>query len=356
MFRGLVPVARGRAAALCAPVVALFLAAAAATPARAQGFGGTVADILVRGESLLAQKRANEALVQFQEARTLCATAAETVTALRGEARAYMAMQEFLPAAGLLEEAAQRYPDDPRTADILYLAGIARRQGGDLAASPPLLRKALEHDPTPDLKPGLTFELARALRLSGQGAESVALLKDFETTFPQHPLIPNVLYTLAIAQHDVGDLAGSEASYRHLIEAYPHTQATLEAFYELGQVLDEQGGKSEEAAELFRRYANAAPGSPVAARSMERAADLAFFRSPQEAALLYGVAEAKALTNPPPPTLDLQVSRWLGTKKAIAGALSNVWVVALAAAVVIALAGGVFVLARRRRRRVAVSA
>jgi TolA-binding protein len=344
-----------RIASFFVPAVALLLAAAAGAPAHAQGFGGTVDDILVRADALLAQDRANEAVVQYQEARTLCPTPAEIVTALRGEARAHMSMQEFLPAAGLLEEAAQKYPNDPRIADILYLAGVARRQGGDLVAAPPLLRKALEHDPTPDVKPGLTFELARALRMTGKAAEAAAVLKDFEGTFPQNQLIPNALYTLAIAQHDDRDLTGSETTYRHLIDAYPHTQAAAEAYYELGQVLSEQGGKGSEAADFFRRYANANPASPVAARSMERAADMAFFRSPEEAALLYGVAQMKAQTNPPPDTPDLQVTRWLGTKKAIARILSSVWMMAIVV-VVLVLAGGAFVLLRRRRRRVEASA
>jgi len=338
------------AAVIVAAALVLLSAVGAAPPAFAQGYGGTVADILARAESLLSQNRANEAIVQYQEALTLCATPAETVGALEGEARAHMAIQEYLPAAGLLEEAAQRFPDDPRVADLLFMAGVARRQGDDFAAAAPLLRRALEHNPTPDIVPGITFELARALRLTGKPGEVVELLKDFETTFAMSPLIPNALYALAIAQHDAGDLAGSETTYRHLIEAYPHTQATLESFFELGQVLAERGGRRAEAAEFFRRYANGAPGSPVAARSMERAADLTFFTSPKEAGLYYGVAQAKAQTNPTPSTPDLQVSRWLGTKKAIADALSSVWVVTLIAVLGLALAGGAFVLVRRRRR------
>src|SRR5262245_11734248 len=265
---------------------AALFAALAAAPATgtgfAQGYGGTVADILVRAESLLGQSRANEAIVQFQEARSLCTTPAETVAALQGEARAHLAIKEPLAVAGLLEEAAARFPDDPRMADILFLAGVARRQGGDLEAAASLLRKALEHEPTPDVQPTITFELARSLRLTGKVEEVVGLLKDFETRFEASPLMAPAIYTLAIAQHDSGDLAASEASYRHLIEAFPDTQATLEAYFELGQVLAERGGRRAEAAEFFRRYANAAPGSPLAARALERAGDMVLFSSPKE--------------------------------------------------------------------------
>src|SRR5262245_42803554 len=68
-----------------------------AKPASAQGFGGTVEDILARGDSYLQAQRANEAIAQFQEARTLCPTPGEMVTALQGEARGRMQNKEFLP-------------------------------------------------------------------------------------------------------------------------------------------------------------------------------------------------------------------------------------------------------------------
>src|SRR5262245_4121578 len=70
--------------------MALGAALLAATPASAQGFGGTVEDILARGDAYLQAQRANEAIAQFQEARTLCPTPGETVTALQGEARGRM--------------------------------------------------------------------------------------------------------------------------------------------------------------------------------------------------------------------------------------------------------------------------
>jgi tetratricopeptide (TPR) repeat protein len=332
-------------------VGALAALLAGAVPAFAQGYGGSVQDILVRGDSLLAQDRINEAIVQFQEVRTLCPTPGEIVSSLQGEARAHMAIKEFLPAAGLLEEAVQRFPDDPRIADVLYLAGIARRQGGDLKGAVPLLEKALDHNPTPDLLPGIKYQLASTLRLTGQAAKAAPLVEDFETEFPNHQLIPNALYTAAIAFHDARELDKSETIYRHLIEAYPRTQAALESLYELGVVLSERG-KRTEAAEFFRRYSNGSPSSPVAARAMERAADMTFFQSPSEAALYYGVALVKARSNPTPPTPELAVSSWLGTKLAIARALSQVWVVVLLAGVLIAAAGAAawFGLKRWRRR------
>jgi tetratricopeptide (TPR) repeat protein len=335
--------------ALPAAIAAMLLAAA--SPAFAQGFGGTVADILVRADSLLAQERINEAIVQYQEARTLCPTPAEVVGSLQGEAKAHLAIKEFLPAAGLLEEAAERFPDDPRMADILYLAGFARRQGGDLPGARALLEKALERNPTPDLLPKIKYQLAGALRLTGQAARAAPLVIDFETEFPDHPLIPNALYTAAIALHDSRDLEKSEAIYRRLLEKYPRTQAALESLYELGAVLAERG-KREEASEFFRRFSNGNPSSPIAARAMERAADLTFLRSPSEAALYYSVAQVKAQSNPAPPTPELAVSRWLGLKRAIADALSRPWVLAaLAGAVVVTAAAIAWLFVRRSRRR-----
>ena len=336
-----------------AAALATLLGALAGAPLLAQGFGGTVTDMLVRGESLLDQQRPNEAIVQYQEARTLCATPHEMVVALEGEAKGHLQLKEFLPAAGLLEEAIQKYPDDPRAADLLYLAGVARQRGDDLQGAVPLFQKALEHHPTPDLLPGLKFQLSQALRLTGQPGKVVELLKDFETENPQHVLIPNVLYTLGIAQHDLKDDKAAETTYRHLIKDYPHTQAALEAFSELGGVLADEGNRKE-AADYFRRYANGNPSSPVAARSMERAADATFFSSPKEAALLYGVAQVKAKTNPVLSLPELQVSRWLGLKRSIATALSNVWLLSGAGVVIVAAIVVALLLRRRRGRDVAI--
>lgn len=340
------PRATGRLAGVA---VALLLGLAMARPASAQGFGGTVEDILARGDNLLRQQKPAEAIAQFQEARTLCATPFEMVTSLQGEARGHMQNREFLPAAGLFEEAVQKYPDDPRKPDMLYMAGLARSQGGDLEGAAKLLRTALDSSPTADLLPALRFWLARSLRLSGKPKEVVDLLKDFEKEFPENQLIPRSLYYLGLAQHDSGDLKASEATYRHLIETYPHTQDTAEAYFDLGQVLAELGQRVE-AVQYLRTYANANPSSPVAARSMELAGDQTLFHSPKEASLYYGVAQVKATVNPVPTTPDLQVSRWLGTKTKIARSLSEMWVLIALACAAAALLGLVAWIVLKRLR------
>jgi TolA-binding protein len=334
---------------LLSGAMALGAALLAVRPASAQGFGGTVEDILARGDAYLQAQRANEAIAQFQEARTLCPTPGETVTALQGEARARMQNKEFLPAAGILEEAIQRFPNDPRQADLLYMAGMARNQGGDMPGAATLLRKALDANPTPDLLPALRFWLARSLRLDGKPKEVVELLNTFEKDFPQNNLTARALYYLGLAQHDTGDLAASEATYRHLMEAYPHSQESSEALFELGQVLAARGVR-DEAVQFLRTYANANPSSAVAARSMEMAGDLMLFHSPKEAALYYGVAQVKATSNPEPGNPTLTVSGWLGTKTKIARWLSDVWVLVALAVVAAALLGGVAWLFLRRRR------
>ena len=80
--------------------------AIAGSPILAQGIGQSMEDYLVRGQTLLAHQRPNEAIVQFQEVRALCPNPFQMVTSLIGEARARLELNELLPAAGLLEEAA----------------------------------------------------------------------------------------------------------------------------------------------------------------------------------------------------------------------------------------------------------
>src|SRR3989454_4263457 len=156
MIRGLMHRARPLA------VLAAFLCPA--TVAYAQGFGGTVADHLVRGDSLLAQGKTAEAIVQFQEARTLCPTPAEIVAALQGEAQGRLMQDEALPAVGLLDEAATRFPDDPRASNLLYQARLAPQRAGGADKAIPLYRRAPDPEPTHDILPALQVPIAPAPR------------------------------------------------------------------------------------------------------------------------------------------------------------------------------------------------
>jgi tetratricopeptide (TPR) repeat protein len=314
----------------------------------AQGYGGTVADMLVRGEALLAQGRTNEAIAQFQEARTLCPTPAETVQSLQGEARCLMVEGKPLPAAGIFEEAASRFPEDPRVADLLYAAGQARQRGGELAGAIDLYRRAIDGKPTADLLPILRFQMGRALRLSARPTEALAAIEGFETAHPDHPLIPTILYTRAIVNHDLDRLAESETIYRRLIESFPKSAAAIEAHFELGAVLGELG-KGREGADFYRKYVTLKPGAMEAAAALERAGDLLLFRAPKESVELYGLAAVKAAANPKPALPDLAVGRWLGAKRTVARTLANVWFVGGAAAFV--LAGIVWSAVRSIRRR-----
>ena len=307
----------------------------------AQGFGGTVADHLVRGDSLLAQGKTAEAIVQFQEARTLCPTPAEIVSALRGEAQGHLMQNETLPAVGLLEEAATRFPDDPRASNLLYQAAVAAHKAGEIEKALDLYRRALDRNPTPDIVPGLKFQFAQALRLRVRHAEAIDVLKDFEKDYPGHPLLPNVLYTIAIALHDIGtgnhDQAKLEESatvFKRLIEKYPGRPAAIEAHFEMGLLLQELG-KRAEAADYFQKYASLNPNSPFTAGAMRRAADLLLFRSPKESAQLYALAQVKAKVNPQPPSPDYGLGRWLSLKQTLAGALSRLWLLAIFGVIVL---------------------
>ena len=322
---------------------ALLLAALAATSSaiRAQGYWGTVSDFLVRGDSLLAQRKANEAMVQFQEARALCPTPAEMVHALQGEAQGRLLNNEPLPAAGLLEDAVKRFPEDPRVPDMLYQAGLLHYRANETDGAIDLLHQALDRHPTPDLVPTIKFGLAQALRTRVRHAEVVELLKDFARDYPDHQLLPTALYMLAISQHDLGHLEESETIYRDLLKRYEGKQipqAWVEAHFELGAVLADRG-RRREAAEFYRKYVMLNPGSPYAAAALERAGDMLLLRSPRESAELYALARVKAVANPQPPVPAMGLSRTLGLKTAVAGVLSRTWVVALAAATLLALLG-----------------
>jgi tetratricopeptide (TPR) repeat protein len=341
---------------LSIPKFALVLAAFACAPAvLAQGYGGTVYDFLVRGDILLTQGKVNEAIVQFQEVRTLCPTPGETVQSLQGEGRARLVQGEFLQAAGLFEEAATRFPDDPRVPDLLYAAGMARIRGGQPAEGADLLQRALDRGPTPDVRPVILFQLSQALRTQGKPAEVIELLKNFEETYPDHHLLPNVLYTLAIAQHDLGNLKTSEELYRKVIDRFKGTPAAIEAHFELAAVFAEEGGHRRQAADFYRTYVSLNPSSPEAGAALERAADLLLLLAPRDSAQLYALAKVKADANPKPALPELGLSRWLPMKRTVADALSRTWVVVLLG---LACLGGLFLagrgLLRWTRRRAAV--
>ena len=356
--------------------VAVFVPAAffCVSLVRAQGFGGTVLDHLVRGDNLLAQGRGSEAMTQFQEARTLCPTDPEIVAALQGEARARLLQNELLPAVGLLEEAATRFPDDPRASNLLYQASLAAQRAGEIDRSIDLYHKALERNPTPDILPPLKLKLAQAMRLRARQGEAIEVLKDFEKDYPESVLLPNALYTLAIATHDKGTgdgtgllrrlltpfrehhprdpavLQESAAIYGRLIEKFPGRPAANEAHFEMGLVMTELG-RSSEAADYFSKYVTLNPGSPEAATALERAADRALLRSPSQSAQLYALALVKAKANPKPTDPAYDLSRWLPLKHTVADLLSRVWVMAILGVVmlgVVLLAGRV-VLRRFRR-------
>lgn len=307
----------------------------------AQGFGGTVTDHLVRGDSLLAQGKTAEAIVQFQEARTLCPTPAEIVSALRGEAQGHLLQNEPLPAVGLLEEAATRFPDDPRASNLLYQAAAAAHKVGEIDKAIDLYRHALDRNPTPDIVPSLKLQLALTLRLKGRQGEAVDVLKDFEKDHPDHPLLPNVLYTTAMAEHDIGtgnhDRAKLEESatvFKELIAKYPGRPAAIEAHFELGLLLQELGRRAE-SADYFKQYASLNPNSPVTAGAMVKAADLLLFLSPKESAQLYALAQVKAKVNPKPDNPDYGLGRFLSMKQTLAVALSRLWLVVIVGVIIL---------------------
>jgi len=336
--------------------LAIVVALAAPAPAvLAQGFGGTVADHLVRGDSLLAQKKANEAIVQFQEARSLCPTSDEIVSALEGEARGHLLQEEMLPAVGLLEEAATRFPDDPRASNLLFQAGAVSQNAHEYQKAVDLYRKSLALKPTADILPAVKLQLALSLRMIGRPTEAIDALKDFEKDFPDNALLPTALYQLAITTHDVGTgnrarLEEAVAIYRRLIEKFPGRPAAIEAHFELGLILGELG-RSSESADFFTQYVSMNPTSPEAPAALEKAADRLLLRSPKQSAQLYALALVKEKANQKPTDPTYALSRWLPAKRTLANALSSVWALVVLGVVALGLLAGVGLVVVRRLRK-----
>src|SRR5439155_16215224 len=191
---------------------------------------------------------------------------------------------EMLPAVGLLEEAATRFPDDPRASNLLFLAGSLSQSAREFDKATDLYRRALARNPTPDILPPLKLQLALALRMTGRAGETIEILKDFEKDFPDHGLLSTALYQLAIATHDLGQgnhdrakLEEAMAIYKKLIEKFPGRPATIEAHFEMGLLLSELGRRAE-GADYFTQYVSMNPTSAEAPVALEKAADLMLLR------------------------------------------------------------------------------
>jgi len=123
-------------------------------------------------DCLLPQRRFAEALRQLDDARVLdplsliIQASLGVVIHLSGNAR------------GAVEKLQQVVTTDPRFAMGSYFLGAALRDAGDLAASAKAFRQAIDvSGGTPEMRAGL----AQSLALSGEDAESAAILRDLSS-------------------------------------------------------------------------------------------------------------------------------------------------------------------------------
>jgi glycosyltransferase involved in cell wall biosynthesis len=111
----------------------------------------------------------------------------------------------------LLEMDRAARPDD---AVVLFNLGWIYQKLGRPAEAVPVLRRALDKMPTNlSVRSKLYVVLARSLRQAGQVQESAAVC---QAGLSAHPEEDELLFEQAQALHELGDLAGAEASLRRL--------------------------------------------------------------------------------------------------------------------------------------------
>jgi len=89
----------------------------------------------------------------------------------------------------------------------------------DPTSAAEVLRRALRTDPSQDgvFRAEMTYDLGVALAQAGQRDDAVRVFERFPRAFPDHPLLPDARYALALVHHGAGSFAEAEAPIHRLL-------------------------------------------------------------------------------------------------------------------------------------------
>ena len=188
---------------------------------------------------------------------------------------------KYAAAAALFEKVLQQQADFELLEETYANLGLARfnhsqavndqsRRKMLLDATIVALSEQLERFPAGKLAPQAHFYRAEALYANQQLEQAVASYAPFTDSFGTHPLRPQALYGLGVAQQELNQPAAAGSTFEVFLAAYPRHDLTNEVILRRGETLVATG-QFNEAEARFAKVA-AAADFPDADYALERQA------------------------------------------------------------------------------------
>lgn len=187
-------------------------------------------------------------------------------------------------AAGALARYGQlrtRFPQSEYAAPAAIKQAYAEAQTGRRTRAAELYREAATLAKTPRVAAEARFQLGQTLAADGQAKAAAQAFADLRQHHPGDPRLRDAARAAAWACHDAGDYEGALA----WIPADGGADAEREAFLYIRANCERQRGRLAEAAEAYRAFLRACPGSPRLPRARYELL-LTLFRAGRHAELL----------------------------------------------------------------------
>ena len=194
--------------------------------------------------------------------------------ALRHSAFSVLAAAEFQQSNYAEAEAAYREllrlmpRNDPRQVDTqrslaatVYRQAEQRKQSGDLRTAADLFLRVGQVAPDSDIRPTADYDAAAALISLKDWPRAIAVLEDFRTRFPQHPLQPEVGRKLALAYTESGQKAKAAVEFSRIGSAGDESDAVRQEAAWQAAELHAQAGQTRQAIAAYEQFLTQFPQS-----------------------------------------------------------------------------------------------
>lgn len=249
---------------------------------------------------------------QFQEALTQARGYAPTARTKRDAywllAESCAALKDDAGAIQYYRLLLEQFPDAPLAPDATYrLAHLLQKKGEPVAAAE-LFSQLVERFPTNTLAAQSLFASAFCYSKAQKHELAVREWTRLLQQYPQSPQAEEATYQKAMSETFLRRDAQSLETWRALLSGYPRSKYAGDAFFWCG-VLEEEGGKLEQAEADFRDALKGEPGADLKARAQFRLALVLQRRSkPDESATLLQEALATSMRE----KFTAELLEWLG--------------------------------------------